>query len=255
MEPKIFYFVIAGFEKPYYIEQIKFRKLQFAKYKIPHRFLFDKDPPPSYTPDENDLFLPKLQPIPELYEKTEDKLLNPFIVQKFIRGLKEIDLSPYDFIVRINISTFVHFENLARLIAGFPKQKVAAAHRFRLNLDVFHYNNRNNPFTLFSGTCIVMSKDIAEELKKLDPQTPDFYKNNDDVVLTYYLDKFTRIKLNIPMWWCDANENPCPEDVMRSYSIIRIKHYTNPEVDIRQWKRCLKYVDSIDVDADAEAKP
>jgi hypothetical protein len=251
--PKVFFFVIAGFETHHYREQIKYRKLQFKKYNIPHCFIFDTDPPETYTPNENDLFLEKLEPIPELHEKTENNHLNPFIVQKFIRAIKRIDFSAYDYIVRTNISTFVNIPLLLRQIQSFPKHKIAAAHRFRLDLEVFNYNNKNNPFTLFSGTCIVMSKDIVEELKKLHDHSTTFYVHNDDVTLTYHIDRLARIKLNLPLWWCDANDIPCPEDVMSSYPVIRIKHYTNPEVDIRQWKRCLKYVDSIDVDA--EAKP
>jgi hypothetical protein len=242
----VLFLVMAGFETPHYVEEVRLRKLQFQKHGVHHKFLFDSVPE-TYTPDENDLIFPKLDPIPELHEKMGLRDLHPFMIQKFVRALQTIDLSPYDFIVRVNISTYIHIENFMKFCEGLPKKSLAAANRFKLeDIELLGYNRHTNPFTLFSGTCILMSKDIGEKLRVLHMHSMAFYAHNDDVALTYYLDKYAKVKINIPMYWCDATDQPCPEWAMQQYAIIRIKHYTNPEVDIRQWKRCLSYIDKIE---------
>ena len=117
---KIFVFVIASLENPYYLEMVKLRKFQLKKYFIDYIYLFDDRKDSFYTPEENrDLFFKK--PI-------ESNHLNPHMILKFLKGIALIDENKYDFILRVNLSTFINFPLLYSKLNDLPEKKLFAGH-------------------------------------------------------------------------------------------------------------------------------
>jgi hypothetical protein len=238
MSPKVFIFVIASFGDPVYKELILLRKLQLSKYKIPHYFLFDELS--DYTMDQNDIYIKK--------ENIESKAIvnpnmNPFMIQRFLKGIKLIDEYSYDYIIRVNISTFINIPVLLKELE--PRNKFVLGHIMYQNLSEWD-EYCHNKLVLFAGTCIVMSNDVITYLKSIDINNLVLHKHNDDTVLSHlinqYIEKYS--KLNIHYL---ENNICCDESLLNNYSLFRIKNTFDRNYDILHWKYLLEKIDNIKV--------
>ena len=178
MPATIFVFVIASFNKQIYLDCIRYKKMQFKKYGIPHYFVFDDLPPPEYTFDENDLFFEK-DPVkpPTIYFPNQKHIVpptsrcvpsqNPHMIRKFLKALNYINEDEYDFIVRTNLSTFINFPKLCRELDQFKNEKCMVLapliHQHLVEWD--EYAPGKKQMDLFSGTCIMMTPDLVFILK------------------------------------------------------------------------------------------
>jgi hypothetical protein len=236
MSPKVFIFVIASFGDPIYKELILLRKLQFSKYKIPHYFLFDEMS--DYMMDHNDIYLKK--------EDIESKALvnpnmNPFMIQRFLKGIKLIDENSYDYIIRVNISTFINIPVLLKELD--IRHKFVLGHIMYQNLSEWE-EYRDNKLVLFSGTCIIMSNDVITYLKTIDINDIILHKHNDDTVLSHLINKYIDTYSNLNICYLENNVC-CQESLLNNYPLFRIKNSVNRKYDILHWRYLLEKIDTI----------
>jgi hypothetical protein len=243
MNHKLFVFVIASFGDPIYIDLIKLRKIQFKKYNIPHLFIFDEQPPPNYTFDDNDIYLEK--EVIVNYKAPVNPHMNPYMIQRFLKSLKLIDESQYDYIIRVNISTFINYNQLTQQIDSFPKKRFASAHLIYQTLPDWNiYNSKE--LILFSGLCIIISSDTITYLKTIDINSEILSSHNDDTVLSHLLHEY--IDSYRPLHVTYLETNAICTDSQLINPIIRIKNMFDRRYDILHWINLLNYIDNINID-------
>jgi len=259
MSAKIFVFVIASFNKPIYLDLIRYKKMQLIKYNIPHYFVFDDCPPSNYVFDEHDLFFEKDQiNLPTIYFPEQSCVAspskrvcpsqNPHMIRKFLKALKYINEENYDFIVRTNLSTFINIPKLCKELYEYKNEKcMVLAPIFNQHLpDWEEFNDGKKSFKLFWGTCIMMSTDLIYWLKLIDLQSPILYKHNDDTVLSYILDKILHKTHDYFIRVCNTNAN-INDYELEWTTLYRIYNSNDRSHDIIHWKYLLKNIDNIEI--------
>ncbi len=219
----IFIFIIASFEEPVYNEFINMRKLQLDKYKIPHMFLFDGEPPAGFTCGQNDRF----------FKKMEGKS-NPHMYLKFIEALRDPLFKPdnYKYILRINLSTFINFPLLFTYLDKLPTSRCCASHSYDL-----HIPNISKSIKMISGAAMIFTPDCIEWLRQRSQITDDIiYKYNDDVVISLYMSEFKPMIIKLQF-----NYNHTRSDRL----ITRLKTLYKREEDVETWRRFLRDVDDL----------
>jgi hypothetical protein len=238
---KVFLFIIASFHEPEYLDFIRLRKLQLKQYPISHYFLFDDLPPPDYRFDENDIYMQK----PELGLKKANNHphMNPYMIIKFLSGLNKINENDYDYIIRVNLSTFLNIPALFLKLQTMPKYNFAMAHliyQYLPDWDIYNHTQ----LTLLSGTCIILSSDIIQKLKTIDLFAPILFEHNDDTVLSHIISNYKVNIYNEPMYFLE-HAYLCSYTECMNYCFFRIKHVSNRSNDIIQWKHLLLNIDNI----------
>ena len=241
----LFVIVIASFEQPVYLEMIKYRKLQLNQYKVPYLFVYDTEPPFGFVCDEHDIILKK-SCVPYYIDVIHPEL-NPHMILKFLKAVHFITIS-YDYLVRVNLSTFVNFPSLLNMLSYSPKTKFAAGFNICISLpDWCLAKNPKDEIDFISGTFMLFSKDVIDYFKSIPCDSephPLVYTHNDDVILSYFAKEYGVRIQHIPMFVTNINEQ-----IDLSYLIYRIRHKTEREVnDIGVWKKLLRAFDTIDVD-------
>ncbi len=287
----IFVFVIASFGNPVYYDMIKMRKLQLEKYKIPNMFLFDGPCPENYKPDENDVFYdPPQEPFPVEFT-VPNRQLNPHMIIKFLKAIKQTTLDKYKFIIRVNLSTFINFPILLKTLQETPTSRVCLApfgenHRpihLLYNIIKEEYTKsccdshkhvdskssllieryyREKPagepccdlmrdmrylskteyyltpsFTLLHGALHVYTLDFIKYLQKsVELDNPNLYIHNDDLVLSFFVNKYGCNYIPI-----ELNNDQSALNKL----ITRIKNVQNRQIDIAVWRYLLQNVDNI----------
>ena len=233
----IFIFIIGSFEEAAYKYFIKMRKLQLAKYNIPHRFLFDGPCPDHYTPDENDVFYDKPQP-PFPIDNVPFPELNPHMIIKFMKAIKNPDFDPsqYKYILRINLSTFINFPKLFEMLDTLPTTNCCAAHSAVIGIDDWpEYRGKN--IVLVSGTAQIFTPDFITWFRdNIGYDNINIYKHNDDVVISHFVAQQGVNVIKIIISW-DPRDT---ESVL-----IRLKSHLNRFYDVQSWAWLLKEVDDI----------
>jgi len=238
---RILILVMASFDNSAYIPLIQMRKQQLQKYNIPHYFVFDNYPKPSqkYEIDKNvDLFFP-----PQSHNRVDqfNPRYNPHMILKFLQTLHKIDESAYDFVVRVNVSTFLNFYQLHSHLSCLRPTKLVSAHVFKHILPEWPKYSQV-PATFLSGTCIVMSPDIIQCLKKISLTRDDLCLHNDDAVLSHLLRPLVPQFHHQSMLWLEGD---APLEFDRSVPIIRVKRQT-PRKTVETWQTLLRLIDGID---------
>jgi hypothetical protein len=235
----IFIFIVASFEEKAYKYFIKMRKLQLAKYNIPHKFLFDGPCPDDYTPDENDVFYNKPQPpFPIPVEKIPYPEINPHMIIKFMKAIKDPEFNPsqYKYILRINLSTFINFPKLFELLPTLPTSNCCAAHSAMIDAsDWSEYRGRL--LRLVSGTAQIFTPDFIKWFSDtVHFANTDIYQHNDDVVISHFvaLKGLQVVPLTLSY---DRNDT--------SSVLIRLKSPENRFYDVASWAYLLKAIDDI----------
>lgn len=230
--PRIFIFVIGSFEQPCYRDFLNMRRLQLEKYGIPHRILLDGQIPSDYTLGPNDYWVEKIS-------NYNTSAMNPHMILKFLKGLREIDETQYDFIIRLNASTYVNIEELLKFLKDRPRTMFASGHMLRQQ----HRQIEQSIIQIISGTCMIFSKDVVGYLKSLPLDLPIFEKSYDDVILSYLIkDKVTMFK-HIELVFHTGDKMT---QVRKNSAILYRVRHTNRENDIIIWKQLLKLYDGIE---------
>uniref|UniRef100_A0A6C0DP79 Methyltransferase FkbM domain-containing protein n=1 Tax=viral metagenome TaxID=1070528 RepID=A0A6C0DP79_9ZZZZ len=231
--PSYIVLVLASFENPLYEQFLKLRKLQFKHYEIPHLFLYDDTVPEGYTMDEHDLCIPKT-----VLEGAFNPELNPSMILKFIQGLRHIK-EKYDYVVRINVSTYFHPPRLLKLLSDAPRTKYAGGMKLS---HIISELDTTTPTTFLSGTCMIFSKDSVEELKQIPPTHPLLDKHNDDVILSKLI---SAPLTHIPMFLWEHDAYPSIEEC-ENYTLFRVKHFADRTKDIEHWTFLLSHLDCLE---------
>ena len=231
---EIFVFVIASKEEPAYLEMIRMRKMQFAKYQIPHAFLYDGD---AYgNQDPTDFYYAK-EPVAGIVHPD----MNPHMIMKFMKAVRQTDLSSYRFVLRINVSTYINFLRLLPYLETLPNDHVAAGYTMNLvipgcAMEIY----RTTPMHLLSGCAMIFSPDVVRHLQEYDhSNTSVLHMHNDDVVLTYIVQKYGCKLIHLHMWLYN-----CAEAANHAI-LIRLKDEHDRMNDVKQWRELLHTVDQI----------
>ncbi len=236
----IFIFIVASFEEKAYRYFIKMRKLQLAKYNIPHKFIFDGPCPDDYVADENDVFYDKPQPpFPIPVEDIPYPQINPHMIIKFMKALKnpEFDPSQYDYILRINLSTFINFKKLFEILPTMPTSKCCLAHSIITDVPEWPLYRSGNPLRLISGAAQIFTPDFITWFRdNVNFDNHDIYRHNDDVVLSHFAAQQGLQVLPLT-YTHDRNDTKSV--------LVRLKSFENRFYDVASWAHLLKEVDDI----------
>lgn len=236
---KYFAFVLASFGDTIYYDFIKMRKLQFLKYNIPNAFLFDDEFPATYTKDENDFFFEKVKsPYPN-----DDPTWMPHMTIKFLNALPLFDLSEYDFIIKVNLSTFVNFRNLENTMLTLPR-----SHLFAGSLATkFEENTLRHAL---HGGCTIFTYDTIQFLKqRIDANVKMdhyIYTHLEDVAISYIVHPYAWPFFYFNMLWFD-DRHDYNEQIkhLNKYYMYRIRHGGRHH-DVNLWRILLKKFDQIE---------
>jgi hypothetical protein len=242
---RIFVFVVASFEHDCYYHFIQMRKTLFKKYNIPHMFLFENKPPDYYNCDEHDYVL-NLDPDRFVLDKNLTLIPRflPLMIIKFLKGLQKISTENYDFILRINLSTYINFPKLHSFLYSYPRSKLFAGfiYFFRLH-DWDIYKDVCHKFV--SGTCMIFSSDVAEHLKTYKLNDPLLYKHFDDTVISHLCLPATQHLCKIELLFVHNNRFISDEELL-SYPIIRIKYPPGQrDYELQRWMYLMNLVDKV----------
>ena len=238
--PRIFVIVIGSFELPVYQSFIALRKAQLVKLGIPHMFIYDDMTPPEYPFDpQTDVCIPKAKPpYPVMNElNSRPNALNPHMVLKFLKSLQRIDETQYDYILRVNLSTFIHFEALITILKIQPRTKYVGGHMMTFPIADWRLNPVE-PTKFISGTCMIFSKDVISMLKTIEYDYYVLYEHNDDLVISYLTNVYTNHLSHVPMVFLENDRRPSREEIHQN-ALFRVKHYSDRLYDIDIWKYLL----------------
>jgi len=155
------------------------------------------------------------------------------MLDKFIMTLNVLknnsDWNNCDHILRANSSTFLNIPILEKHIEQLPKTNCYAGAIIR------------NEF--ISGTCIIFSKDVIQQLSQISTKH-EHIQTEDDLLISNYMKKFQIPVINIPMYWYDKNIIPSKEEiskVLQQYPLIRVRNLDRLNVDTKIWELIEKY--------------
>ena len=177
-----------------------------------------------------------------LYVKGTESYLG--ITDKTLKSLKYLlDISKYDYIIRTNISTIIHFSNLINFLDTLPKKNVYLGGVF-LTLNWFDHKGGINEINIeklslrglkyIQGTSIILSNDIAEYILQ------NSYLINHELVDDVAIGLF--IRDNLPDIYRNLTSDKCCKYQVNNFSndvvFIRnnkfIKENINRDMDIER---------------------
>jgi hypothetical protein len=247
MTVRIFMIVIGSFELDCYTKFISMRKDLFKQYNIEHRFVYDDTVPDTYSLDTNDICIPKLTPPYPVtnYNNSKPNALNPHMTLKFLKALKQIPIHTYDYVIRLNLSTYINIKKLLKFLELAPREKYAAGYTMCFQIPDWSISPVN-PVHFISGTCMIFSRDVVEYFVTLPYDTPVLYEHNDDVVLSHISKELTSKLTHIPMVFLE-NENYPSSKQIEECMIFRIKHHLDRNKDINHWVYLMSQIDMISI--------
>ena len=242
---RIFVFVVASFEYDCYYHFIQMRKTLFKKYGIDNMFLYERSPPAYYNCDENDYIMEK-DPEPFVLDPNISIIprFQPLMVIKFLKGLKLIDASKYDFVLRINLSTYINFPKLHALLYTYPRRRLIVGYIYLFPLSDWE-EYRNKPHKFISGTCMIFTPDVIDHLKTVSLNDPVLYKHFDDTVISHLclpaIDYLWKIELLFV-----HNNRSISDDELLEFPIIRIKYPLDQrDCELKRWMYLMELVDGV----------
>jgi hypothetical protein len=140
--------------------------------------------------------------------------------------------SEYDYILRVNSSTFLNIPKLEEAIKLLPKQNCYAGHYGDIINNILQ---PIKPTDFVSGTCIIFSRDVLRKLSEIDTHIAF---ENDDLEIFRYMTQFNIPRIPIHMYWYDNNQLPTSQhilDILNKYPLLRIKNNENREIDKQIW--------------------
>lgn len=221
-----FVFIVTSRDRPEYSVFDSMRRHQLQQLKIPYMFLYNNN---------NSLDNIDLQDDEWNYR---DDRANPGMYYKFKHALRCINLSKYDYILRLNSSTFVDFTRLEEfVIPGLSKQRCLAG-----NIFDFTCEDDKSITHILSGTAIVMSSDVATWFQNTDNEFEKdvIYDNPDDIAISTIcqeLGKYRLFELGMFFGWSENDSGDTFSDTTVFY---RIKNSDRMKTDIAIWQGLLK---------------
>jgi hypothetical protein len=225
-----FVFIVTSRDSPIYEQFDSMRRLQMNSLGIPHKFLINGSLPIGYALQSDE-------------EYFEDASFTPGMFMKFYTACKYLD-NYYDFIIRVNSSTFIDFEKFQKkFLNNLPKTGFIGGPIVD-NGPINTINKLPKPFIW--GTIILFSKDIINKLiNNLDINHPYIREYNDDVALSYIISEticntFCQFMTNLILYSQITSENYRIELPEHAF-IIRVRNDVDREKnDIFVWKELIK---------------
>ena len=108
-------FIVTSRDNPIYEKFDSIRRKQMCEQNVPYKFLLNGSLPEGYILQDD-----------EEYPSYEG--MSPGMFLKFIKGCEKLE-QKYDFILRLNSSTFVDFNKIPQLLKILPRtNKIVAGH-------------------------------------------------------------------------------------------------------------------------------
>jgi len=171
---KTIFLILSSNDDPIYEE---FRKLHiiYLKNYIPIIKFF-------FIEFKNDIIEDVLEENNYIYIKGTESI-NPGMILKTCKAIEYVSLKyKYEFIVRTNLSTLFHMPNMLEYLSIIPIENACGGFAYR---------------SFITGTCIVLSKDVA--LQIIDNfYKYDIFNHNEDIIISGILNK-----LEIPYFNCN----------------------------------------------------
>ena len=232
--------IVASFDNDIYQKLVTMRIRQLEKQSIDYVVLYDTPCPEGFVPNKHTLIIDKVTNPDAVNSK-----LNPHMLLKFLKGLEHVDESKYDYIIRVNVSTFIDFKGLTRYLENCPRVTFTGGHRLKFVISDWPINN-TTPVEFISGTCMIFSKDVISFIKNI----PIKYMNelavtqNDDVILSYVIKEYITQFTDIPMLFLEYNDFSYSPD----YFLYRVKNCYDRKNDILFWQKLLFITDQISLE-------
>jgi hypothetical protein len=231
MAPRIFVFVIGSFEQTCYTEMLQMRRRQLEHLGIPHLFLLDGVKPADFELGPHDLWIDKN---PDF----DPKAMNPHMTVKFLKGLRTIDVNSYDYIVRVNASTYIQFSALFSLLVSWPRAAVAGGYLLTQGISAL----RLDRFQFVSGMCMVFSSDVAQRLQELPLDLDTYKKSYDDVILSFIIKDVVKSWIHVPFVFYTGDILRLPQKVEGPFHRVR---HTDRDNDSIVWHELLRLGDGL----------
>lgn len=228
-----FIVVIASFNEPYYKDMVNIRIDQLRKRNLPFHFLINGD-----MPSDIDLNTEEYTIEPILSVSVLSKFqVTPWATKAFQAFLQNFyssdEAERYQYILRMNVSTFVSFERLHWMLQFLPKEKLICGPVFEHQMKIF-----------CNGTAMIFSKDVAKAFAFETKLDDEFCRTqNDDLVISWTLmERFPLQDINFYFLWCERytevpNMNEFFGGIRPHHVFFRIKNEANREkVDSTLWR-------------------
>jgi hypothetical protein len=209
VDPTIFVVVIASFNKECYKQMAYMRLVQMEKRNIDYCFLINGDIPEDFSfPKDKYYHYPGLS----IEKHKNEGLVTPWATKAFQETLqilyKEKNLDKYDYILRVNVSTYVDFSKLPWMLQFLPKEGLIAGPLFVCLGKIFA-----------NGTAMLFSKDVARAFAfdtVLDEELCE--TKNDDLVISWSLmDRYFLHDLNMfYVWYEHFTEIPTIQEIHKN---------------------------------------
>ena len=138
-------FIVSSRNDPVYEAFDTIRRKQMKELGVQYKFLLNGALPPGYSLKDDE-------------EYFEDASFTPGMFLKFFHALGSLE-GTFDFILRLNSSTFVDFSKVGYLLETLPKEKCRAG--YTLSCD---YNTTK---LFVAGTAMIFSKDVITHLQSI----------------------------------------------------------------------------------------
>ena len=220
MSSTYFVFIITSRDLPIYEQFDSMRRLQMNSLGIPHKFLINGSLPVGYTLQDDE-------------EYFEDTSFTPGMFMKFYNACKHLDTN-YDFIIRVNSSTFINFLGIPSLLVQLPKEKSRAGYP----LTFYHDTNK----IFIAGYLMIFSKDVINYIiNEISLDQPVIYNSPDDCSLSIVTEKYCGYLIwNLTKYFefiqGDNFDFTC---IKPSTLFFRIKNTDRISTDINIWKNLL----------------
>lgn len=236
MTLRLLFVVLTSWDKPVYEAVTQLRQQQLQFYGVDYVVSRSGTAPKSYNPSPDDITFDnngvqgKYPPDHHMHQMV------PHMWLKTQYALKNQNLSDYDYVVRVNATTFVNIPALIRKLHIAPRRRFVAGHVLNLRGQ------------FVSGMCMVMSTDVAASF--VSSQLLSFsgvYQFHDDVMWGRF---FASQHLQITAWnECSQFETVTPDSNVPdrlTTIILRVKNDTNRLVkDVATWHKLISYFDHV----------
>jgi hypothetical protein len=175
MHYKVIFLILSSEDKDIYIEMKKLSKLYFNLFNDIKYFFLE------YKPDIADEII---EIDNHLYLHGEESI-NPGMYNKTIKSMKYINNNySYDYIIRTNLSTIWHMNNLYNLLNNLPKNNFAGGFI---------------PQGFITGTGLIISKDVAQFLVNNQDNDIDIHE---DVRISRIISQYVYLHCIMHYDWC-----------------------------------------------------
>ena len=230
---KVFLVIIASFNEPYYTEMVKIRIKQMRDRGISFYFLINGEIPEGIDLQPHEYMI---EPVLSVSVLSKNQT-TPWATKAFQTFLQEFykraDSDTYDYILRLNVSTYVNFQNFVWMLQFIQKERYIGGPFFNLDNKIF-----------CNGTAMLFSKDVARAFAYETSLDSEFCRiNNDDVVISWSLmDRFPLHDLNYFFLWIERyTDVPDLEEfvvrIKREHVFFRVKNEAaRDKVDAWIWR-------------------